>query len=182
MWPLLCWGVFPLYPLCGEFFVSVFVSFILATLRLMEFPGKGSDPSHSCDLRGNGSNCSNAGSFNQLCQAGAKPVSWCCRDATNPIVGTPLWWVVFFYFVGLHLRHLQVLRLCVELELQLQLPSYITVTAMPDLSIVFDLHHTSEQCQILNPLSKTRDQTCILMDTSWVHNCWTWLVKPFLHL
>ena len=34
---------------------------------------------------------------------------------------------------------------------------------MPDLSRVFDLHHSSWQCWILNPLSKARDQTRKLM-------------------
>ena len=33
---------------------------------------------------------------------------------------------------------------------------------------VCDLHHSSEQCQILNPLCKTRDRSCVLMDASWV--------------
>ena len=28
------------------------------------------------------------------------------------------------------------------------------------------LYHSSRQCRILNPLSKARDPTCILMDTS----------------
>ena len=36
-------------------------------------------------------------------------------------------------------------------------------TAMPDLSYVFDLHHSSGQFQILNPPSKARDWTCNLM-------------------
>ena len=31
------------------------------------------------------------------------------------------------------------------------------------------LHRSLHQCWIPNPLSKARDQTCILMDTSWVH-------------
>ena len=31
------------------------------------------------------------------------------------------------------------------------------------------LHHSSQQRQILNPLSEARDQICILMDTSWIH-------------
>ena len=34
---------------------------------------------------------------------------------------------------------------------------------MPDLGCVCDLHHSSRQRQILNPLSEARDQTCILM-------------------
>ena len=34
-----------------------------------------------------------------------------------------------------------------------------------------DLYHSSRQCQILNPLSKARDQTCLLTDTSQVLNC-----------
>ena len=31
--------------------------------------------------------------------------------------------------------------------------------ATPDLSRSFDLHHSSRQCRILNPLNKARDQT-----------------------
>ena len=57
-------------------------------------------------------------------------------------------------------------RLGVKLELQL--PAYVTVTAMLDLSCIWDLHHSSAQRQILNPLSEARDQTRIPMDTSWV--------------
>ena len=63
---------------------------------------------------------------------------------------------------------MEVPRLAVELELQL--PAYTTATAMPDLNHICDLCCSSWQCQILNPLSKARDQTCILMDTSWVLN------------
>ena len=37
-------------------------------------------------------------------------------------------------------------------------------------SHIFHLHHSSWQCQILNPLSGARDRTCILMDTSQVLN------------
>ena len=40
------------------------------------------------------------------------------------------------------------------------------VTAMPDLSRVCDLHHSSWQRKILNPLSEARDRTFIPMDTS----------------
>ena len=43
-------------------------------------------------------------------------------------------------------------------------------TATPDLSCIYDLHHSSQQCQILNPLSEARDQTWVLMDTSQILN------------
>ena len=35
--------------------------------------------------------------------------------------------------------------------------AYTTATATLDLSHVCDLHHSSWQCRILNPLSETRD-------------------------
>ena len=53
-------------------------------------------------------------------------------------------------FLGLHPRHMEVPRLGVQLELQPL--AYATATATPD----------------LNPLSKARDRTHVLMDTSWV--------------
>ena len=48
-------------------------------------------------------------------------------------------------------------------ESELQLLAYATATATPDLSPVFNLHHSSLQHWILNPLSKARDQTHIFM-------------------
>ena len=61
----------------------------------------------------------------------------------------------FFVFSGLHLQHMEVPRLGVELELQL--PAYATAIATPDPSCVCDLLHSSRQCWILNTLSKARD-------------------------
>ena len=63
---------------------------------------------------------------------------------------------------------MEVPRLGVKLELQL--PVYATATTMGDLSHFYDLCHTSQQCQVPNPLSVARDQTRILMDTGWVLN------------
>ena len=40
--------------------------------------------------------------------------------------------------------------------------------ATQDLSHVHDLHHSSQQRWILNPPSRARDQTRILMDTCWI--------------
>ena len=66
--------------------------------------------------------------------------------------------ILFFCFLGLHPQHMEVPRLGVQLELQLL--AYSTAIAMQDLSRVCDLHHSSQQCRILNSLSKSRDRTC----------------------
>ena len=57
---------------------------------------------------------------------------------------------------------MEVPRLRVQLELQLSAST--TATAMQDPSCICNLHRSSGQ--ILNPLSKARDRTCVLMDTS----------------
>ena len=48
-------------------------------------------------------------------------------------------------------------------ESELQVPAYTTATAMQDLSCICDLHHSSWQRQILNPLCEARDKPA----TSW---------------
>ena len=50
-------------------------------------------------------------------------------------------------------------------ELELQLQAYTTAKATRDPSCISDLHHCLWQRWILNPMSRARDQTCILMDT-----------------
>ena len=75
--------------------------------------------------------------------------------------------ILSFVFLGPHLWHTDVPRL--EVESELELPAYPTAIAKPDPSFICDLHHSSWQIQILNPLSEARDQTCILMDTSQIH-------------
>ena len=54
------------------------------------------------------------------------------------------YFILFFGFLGPHLRHMEVPRLGVESELQL--PAYTTATATPDPSHVCDLHNSSRQC------------------------------------
>ena len=56
-----------------------------------------------------------------------------------------------------------------DAELEPQLLAY--TTAMPDPSLICNLHHSSQQHQILKPLSAARDQTCIILDTSQVCYC-----------
>ena len=64
---------------------------------------------------------------------------------------------MFACFLGPNPRHMGVPRLGAELELKL--PADATATAAQDPSRVCDLHHSSRQSRILNPLSEARDQT-----------------------
>jgi len=63
---------------------------------------------------------------------------------------------------------MEVLRLGVKSELQLL--ACTTDTAIPDPSHIRNLRHSSQQHQILNPLSEARGQSHMLMDTSQVPN------------
>ena len=78
--------------------------------------------------------------------------------------------VVFFCFVlffcGLYPWPMALPGLGVQLELQV--PAYTAATATSDPSRICDLHHSSQQRQILNPLSKARDPTCNLMVPNWI--------------
>ena len=80
------------------------------------------------------------------------------------IISLSLFFFFFFVSLGPHLLHMEVPRLGVESELQP--PVYTAATATWDPSHVCDLYHSSRQHQILNPLSKGRDQTLVLMDAS----------------
>ena len=74
----------------------------------------------------------------------------------------------FFCFLGPNWQHMEIPRLGVESELQL--PAYAIATATWDPSRVSDLHHSSLQCWLLNPLSEAKNGTHILVDTSRVLN------------
>ena len=73
----------------------------------------------------------------------------------------------FFFSLGPYQWHMEVPRLGVQSELQLL--AYATATGTRDPSHFCDLHRSSGQRWILNPLSKTRDGTHILMDLSQIH-------------
>ena len=65
---------------------------------------------------------------------------------------------------------MEVPRLRIESELLLLAYATATATATLDMRCVCDLHPSSCQGLILNPLSKARDQTHVLVDTSRVLN------------
>ena len=82
----------------------------------------------------------------------------------------------FIVFLGLHLWHMEALRLVVKLELQL--PAYTTATATRDQNWVCKLHHSSQQYWMSYALSKAKDWPCILMDTNWIHFHYTTMGTP----
>ena len=96
----------------------------------------------------------------------------------HPIWDIDIKFFLFFIFIslflcvclGLHLQYMEVLRLGIKLDLWLL--AYAVATAALDLSLVCDPHQSSRYCQIPNPLSWARDQTCTLMDTG--HVCYRW--------
>ena len=70
----------------------------------------------------------------------------------------------FFFFLRVHLQHMEIPRLGVKSELQLPAHTAAIGTWVP--SLICNLPHSSRQCQMLNPLCGARDQTSILMDIS----------------
>ena len=76
---------------------------------------------------------------------------------------------------------MEVPRLGVQLELQLPAYTAATATAMWDPSHVCDLHYSSWQRQILNPLGETRDRTCNLMVPSRIGFRCTTTETPEIH-
>ena len=71
---------------------------------------------------------------------------------------------------------MEVPRLGVESKLHLL--AYATATATLDPSCIFNLHHSSQQSQILNPVSEARNQTHILIVTSQVLYHWATTGTP----
>ena len=60
-------------------------------------------------------------------------------------------------------------RLGVKSELQMRAYTTATATATWDPNLICNLHHSSRQHQIQNPLNETRDRTGILMGPRQVH-------------
>ena len=81
-------------------------------------------------------------------------------DKIQPV--TQVLCMIFFSFYSRTLRHVEVPRPGVELELQLK--SYTTATATLDPSHICNLHHSLQQRWILKPLMEARNQTHILTE------------------
>ena len=58
----------------------------------------------------------------------------------------------FLFFLWPHFQHMEITRLGIKSQ-----------------PLAPGLHHNTRQCWILNPLSRARDPTCILMDTYRAH-------------
>ena len=84
--------------------------------------------------------------------------------------------IVLFPFLGPHLAYG---RSWLGVKSELQLPVYTTAAAMPDPSLVCSVPCSSQQCQILNPLSEARNPIRTLMDSSQVLNLLTTTGSPW---
>ena len=71
---------------------------------------------------------------------------------------------------------MEVPRLGVESDLQLLV--YTTTIATPDPNCICNLYYSLWQCWILNPLSKARYWTWVLVDANWVHYWWATMGTP----
>ena len=104
------------------------------------------------------------------------------KVSTTPWVGAEVWghiysiYLFIFVFLGLHLQPMDVPGPGVESELQR--PVYTTAIATLDPIRLCNLYHSSWQCWILYPLSKARDWTRVLLETSRVCYHWAMMGTP----
>ena len=86
------------------------------------------------------------------------------------ILLSPIIFYLFFifYFFG-HFRAIPGAHGGSQAVGQIGAVAAMKATATWDLSQVCNLHHSSRQHQIFNPLIKARDRTCVLMDASQIH-------------
>ena len=107
--------------------------------------------------------------INKLLQRHHNMWSWNNNGRVGKLAKPRRYFLVFFFLRAAPL-HMDIPRLGVKLELQPL--AYATITALPDLSLDCNLHHSSWQHWILNSLSEARDRTCILMDISQIGFHW----------
>ena len=89
-------------------------------------------------------------------------------------------WVVGSYLL-LYLQELDLVYtgpLVFGVKSELQLPVYTTATALGIWAMAAAYTTAHGNAGIPDPLSRARDQTHFLMDTSWVHYCWATMGTP----
>ena len=129
----------------------------------VELPGRGSDHSCSCDLS---HSCGNTRSLatgqgrgsNRQPSTPETPPS--LRHDSGNSTFYKLFLGSFLLLLGPLLQHMEVPRLGGLIR--------AIATSLWDPSHICDLHHSSWQYQILNPLSEARDRTRNLMVPSWI--------------
>ena len=82
--------------------------------------------------------------------------------------GYAFYLLLLLLLLGLQVQHMEVPRLGFESELQL--PAYATATATQDPSHICNLHYSSWQWQIPDPLSEARNWTHIFLATNKLSN------------
>ena len=89
-----------------------------------------------------------------------------------------LFYFILFYFcfLGLHPWHMKVPRLAVASEVQPL--AHGTAATTWDPSHICDLHQSSQQHWILNPLSEARDQICNFMVPGRIRLCCAMMGMP----
>ena len=100
----------------------------------------------------------------------------CYGVGSIPGPGTSAYLFFCFCFLGPHSRHMEAPRL--GFQLVLCLLAFTTATITLDLSRICNLHHSSQWCWILNPLSEAWDQTYNLIAPSGIHFHWATTGTP----
>ena len=73
-----------------------------------------------------------------------------------------LFYLFIFFFLGPHLWHMGGSQARGQTGAAAE--AHTTATAVQDVSRICTLHHSLQQCQLLNPLSEARDQTHNLLE------------------
>ena len=150
---------------------TYFVFFFLAALKHMDFRGQGSDLSHSRDLS---CSCGNTGSLTcvQTGDLTCIPVLPRHHPSCYATAGT-LWLPFFFFFFHFSFCLLRATPAAHGSSQARDRMGAIAAGLHYIHSNVGSEPHLRPIPQlILNPLTKARDRTRVLMDTSWACFCW----------
>ena len=91
---------------------------------------------------------------------------------------SPYYQLKLFFFLSSQDHTLGIWRFPARGLIRAVATAYTRATATPYPSHICNLHHSSWQCWILNPLSKARDGTCNFMVPSWIHFRYTTMGTP----